>query len=678
MSRRSRQPQKNSGSRSAGLFAQPFRFSAVGGLALILVGTWLTYYPALHGGFLWDDEAHVTKPELRSLHGLHRIWFEAYRVGPAGQLLPGATQQYYPLLHSAFWLEHQLWGDHPLGYHMMNLLLHSGIVCLIFLIVRKLSIPGALLAAGIFALHPVQVESVAWITEQKNTLSGVFYLSAILAYLHFDESRKPELYIVALALIVCGLLSKTITATLPAAMLVIFWWRRGALSWKRDVQPLIPFFLLGAVAGLFTAWVERNLIGAEGASFELSLMERGILAGRVIWFYLGKLVWPTNLMFIYPRWKIDPADARAWLYPLAAIAATTALFVMRHRWRAGLAGWLLFVGTLFPVLGFFNVYPFLFSYVADHFQYLSSLAMIVLAAAGLALFVSRLRAGSRWIGAVLCLGLLAILATLSWQQAGVYSDAIQLYQKTIDKNPDCWMAHNNLGVQFVNLGRGQEAMECFEQALQIRPEYPEAHNNLGVELAEAGRLREAKEHYQAAIRSMPQYADAYYNLARLLLDEGRTTEAIENYRLAILYLPQHAKAHNNLGIALKRSGRWAEAIEEFRRSLELDSGSFESHYNLADALLHVGHPQEAIEQFQQALRYDPTDIDALIGLASSYEALHRSAEAIATGEKALELARAQRQTELAEKIAGWLTLYRSRQSNLPQSVPHPETVAPQK
>ncbi len=408
-------------------------------MALIVAATCVAYYPALHGEFLWDDDAHVTKPELRSLRGLHRIWFEAYRVGPAGQLLPGATQQYYPLLHSAFWLEYHLWGTSALGYHLANLALHCAAVCLIYLILRKLNVPGALLAAGIFALHPVQVESVAWITEQKNTLSAVFYLSAMLVYLHFDRSRTPDAYIAAVVLFVLGLLSKTVTATLPAALLVIFWWQRGTLSWKRDVLPLLPLFALGAVAGLFTAWIERNLIGAQGAPFDLTFVQRCLLAGRVVCFYLGTLIWPSNLIFIYPRWPIDPAKLRAWLFPLAAITTTVVLFMLRHRWRAPLAGWLFFVGTLFPVLGFFNVYPFVFSYVADHFQYLSCLGMIVLSAAALAIgIVSTWAAGTLGRHAGVCgvAGHLCSVELAAGQNVRQCRRALSNYDRTQSKMLD--------------------------------------------------------------------------------------------------------------------------------------------------------------------------------------------------------------------------------------------------
>src|ERR1039458_9266226 len=239
--------------------------------AAIFCATLLAYLPALHGSLVWDDNNHLTRPDLQSFHGLWRIWFEL-----------GASQQYYPLLHSAFWLEHRIWGDAVLGYHLVNIALHALSACLVVLIARQLSLKGAWLAGFVFALHPVQVESVAWISEQKSTLSGVFCLAALLVYLHFDRSRQRRKYWLATGLFVLALMSKTVTAVLPAVILVIFWWRRGRLEWKRDVRPLVPWFAIGMCAGLFTSWVERRYIGATGADFVLTPLQRVLIARRPI------------------------------------------------------------------------------------------------------------------------------------------------------------------------------------------------------------------------------------------------------------------------------------------------------------------------------------------------------------------------------------------------------------
>src|SRR5271165_3022366 len=246
--------------------SEAIRFTDFAILAIIFCSTLAAYLPALHGSPLWDDDGHLTKPDLQSLHGLSRIWFEL-----------GATQQYYPLLHSAFWLEHWMWGDAVEGYHLTNIVLHALSACLVVMIMRRLSLPGAWLGGFVFALHPVNVESVAWISEQKSTLSGVFCLAALLTYLHFDQVRRKAVYLLATGLFVLALLSKTVTAVLPAVLLVIFWWRRGRLEWKRDVLPLLPWFALGISAGLFTAWVERTLVGARGADFLLTPVQRVLI-----------------------------------------------------------------------------------------------------------------------------------------------------------------------------------------------------------------------------------------------------------------------------------------------------------------------------------------------------------------------------------------------------------------
>ena len=280
----------------------------------LLAASLLAYWPALRGAFVWDDDAHITAPALRSLHGLWRIWTDL-----------GATQQYYPLLHSAFWIEHRLWGSHVVGYHLANVFLHALAACLVVLIVRRLALPGAWLAGLIFALHPVAVESVAWISEQKSTLSAVFYLAAALAYLRYDESRDRKHYLWASALFLCALLSKSVTASLPAALLVIFWWKRGRLRLRRDVRPLAPWFALGIAAGLFTAWVEHTFIGAQGANFALSILQRFLLAGRVVCFCALKLFWPNN-----PDLHLPPLDHRSHrLAPIATPPGSPRRFCLR-------------------------------------------------------------------------------------------------------------------------------------------------------------------------------------------------------------------------------------------------------------------------------------------------------------------------------------------------------------
>ena len=586
---------------------------------LLLLAVFAAYSPALRGGLLWDDDFHVTRPELQSVHGLERIWFDL-----------GATAQYYPVLHSAFWAEHRLWGDATVGYHLANIFLHAAAASLFLLLLRRLAVPGALLAAFVFALHPVCVESVAWISEQKNTLSTVFYLLSALAYLRFDRDRRPAWYLAALACFLLALLSKSVTATLPAALLVVLWWRRGRLSGSRDVIPLLPWFLVAVAGGLFTAWVERRFIGAQGAAFGLGLVERSLLAGRVAWFYLGKLCWPSNLIFIYPHWTVRSRAAWQWLFPLATLGLLGALWRIRGRSRAPLAAALLFVGTLFPALGFFNVYPFLFSYVADHFQYLASLGVI---AGGCA-------AGARWRGPAAqsaALLLLALLGSLTWRQSRIYRDAGTLYRVTIARNPDCWMAYTNLGTLLVEERQPEAALPYFGRALELKPDSAEEHLDLGDALRALGKSAEALGQYDEAQRLRPDYAEARYNKGVLLAALGRIPEAIAEYRAAVRLRPGYAEAHNNLGNTLREAGDLASAIAEGQLALSLAPNSAVVRNNLGIALMTAGRLPEARAELEEAVRLRPNYPEAENNLGNLLRLLQDPAAARAHYERALQL-----------------------------------------
>ena len=552
----------------------------------LFAATLLAYAPAIRADFIWNDSDYVTAPALRTAEGLARIWFEL-----------GATEQYYPILHSAFWLEHKLWGDSATGYHLLNILLHAACACLLAAILRRLAVPGAWLAAFCFALHPVCVESVAWISEQKNTLSLLFYLLAALVYLRFEASRSPRTYALASVLFVLGLLSKSTTATLPAALLVVSWWRRGALDWRRDVAPLLPWFVLGAAMGLFSAYVEKVYIGAQGSEFALSPLQRSLLAGRIAWFYLGKLIWPAELIFIYPRWDVNPAQAWPWAFGGAAIALLAGLWAWRRRTRAPLAAALFFGGSLFPVLGFFNVYAFMFSFVADHWQYQPSIGIMTLGAAALA----RLGARGRGAGAVIVVA----LALLTFHQSRMYADMMTFYRTTVARNPGAWMAHNNLGNMLREAGRREEAVAHFEAALRARPDLHKTHNNLAACLHDLKRPQEALRHYERAAELAPDYPDARNNLGRLLRELGRTDESIRQLTRALQIDPEYHDARNNLGMALRDAGRMTDAIVHFQRVIRAMPESSQAHLNLALTYSLVGREAEAMQHYREARRLNP-------------------------------------------------------------------------
>jgi len=611
--------------------------------AMVVGATLVAYIPSLAGAFIWNDSDYVTAPALRSAGGLVRIWTEV-----------GATQQYYPLLHTAFWAEHALWGDHPAGYHVFTLVLHAVSAVLFALVLRELlgggdrrpggplPYPGAeWLAAALFALHPVHVESVAWISEQKNTLSLVFYLAAALAYLRYEEARRPGVYFAALALFALSLLCKTVTATLPAALLVCLWWKRGRLGWRRDVAPLLPWLAIGAAAGVFSGWVERTYGGARGTEFDIPFAARVLVSGRAIVFYACKLVWPFGLNFIYPRWVVDPSALWQWLFPAGVLAAAAALWAIRQRSRGPLAAFLFFVGSLFPVLGFVNLYGARYSWVWDHWQYLADLGPIALAAAGISAAWGRAGPAARslgpWAGAATAL----LLGALTWSHCGMFHDDRTLYLENLERNPGSWLAHNNLGCQLdAAPGRTADAIAQFEEALRLNPGFYEAHNNLGCDLEKTpGRTAEAVAQFEEAIRLKPDYAEAHYNLANALGSQGRTEEAIAEFHEALRLKPGYAEAHYNLANALDSLGRTGEAIGQFEEALRSRPDFAEAHNNLGMALLRTdGRLDDAVAQFREALRLNPDIAEAHANLGNALARMPgRLEEAIAQYEDALRL-----------------------------------------
>jgi protein O-mannosyl-transferase len=607
------------------------RSRAAASWLLIVVVTLAAYWPALRGGFLWDDDGHVTKASLRPLAGLRRIWTQL-----------GATQQYYPVLHSAFWVEHRLWGDSVLGYHLVNVLLHATAAWLFVLILRllwssdstdRIQVSGfrsqpSLLAGLLFALHPVCVESVAWISEQKNTL---VYLRWKLPSTGSDSGFRSQ--VSAFLLFLLALLSKSVTATLPGALLVILWWRNGRLSWRKDVLPLIPWFIVGLASGLFTAWVEKSYIGARGSSFGLGWVERGLLAGRAAWFYLGKLLWPADLQFIYPRWTVDAAQAWQYAFPVLALGALGVLWALRRRTRGPLACALFFVGSLLPALGFVNVYPFIFSYVADHFQYLASLGIA---------------AGAAWLLARYCrpagLALACVLGVLTWRQAGPYRDVETLYRTNLAANPDSWMSHYNLGAELARQGRLPEAVDEFKRAIGLRPARSDIRSDLGTALVRQGRLEEAILSFREAVRLDPAFANAHLNLGAALKQAGRVPEAIAECEHALAVQPDYPEASFNLGVILQEAGRLPEAASRLEEALRSKPGMAEARTRLASvreelglSLAAEGRLKEAADQLRAAVALLPTDARAHFNLGLTLGRLERLDEAKAEFERALAL-----------------------------------------
>lgn len=595
-----------------------FRLGALA--AAIVVCTFVSYVPAMRGGFIWDDDDYVTNNEmLRSADGLRRIW------------IPGETTQYYPVVYTTFWAEYQVWQLHPTGYHVVNVLLHTMGSLLLWVVLRRLTVHGAWLAALIFALHPVHVESVAWITERKNVLSGVLVMASLLAYFRFEPGvtgsqsgrRSWWHYGFSQALFVCALLAKTVVCTFPAVIGLILWWKRR-LS-VRTTLPLLPMLVVGAFAAKLTAAMELNEVGARGAEWSLSLLERTLLAGRILWFYVEKLVWPLNVNLIYYRWDIDAAIWWQYLFPITAIGILGVMWVLRERiGRAPLVAALFFAGTLAPALGFFNVYFMRYSYVADHFQYLASIGPIT----GIAFLLtkrSKVEGPRSKVGPVLrpstfdlrpltfdlLIGCLMVgLAILTWNQGKAYENVETLWRDILRKNESAWIAHGNLGNILMSQGKFDEAETRFARALQLKKDFAEAHLGMGMVLVERGRFDEAIERFRERLRLKHASPTALSNLGMALARTGQATEAAERFVGALRLDPNYGDAHFGLGLLLARQGRLDEAARHFRSALRSNPLNVDAHYSLGVLLAKQGRFEEAAHAFRDTLRIAPNHLEA--------------------------------------------------------------------
>jgi len=501
-------------------------------------------------------------------------------------------------------------------------------------ILRRFEIPGAWIAAAIFALHPVQVESVAWIVELKNTLSGIFFFGCILTYLNFDENHnRTRSYIIVLVLFSLGMMAKPILATLPAVILIVLWWKRGKLEWKTDVPPLVPFIVLGIVAGLFSLWMEREFSGAEREVTELSILQRLLVAGRAFWFYLGKIFWPSNLSFMYPRWRVNSSEWWQYLFPVAALFVFAVAWRLRTRWRAPLAGLLFFVATLVPLLGFFNVSFFRFSFVADHFQYLPIIGIITPVSAGAVLLLNRFGRWQQWLGYGFCLALLVTLTGLSWMHSHLFRDSATCYRAVVERNPGSWAAQINLGFDALARQSWEEAADHFQKVLETNSDHP------------------------------PAAKRAYLALSGILLTTGRTDEAITHIEKALQIDPNYAGAHANLAQVFLRTGRTRQAIAEYRRALKIAPRSVGIQISLAWVLATSFDPSlrdgaEAVSLAQQAERLSRTANPRILRvLAAAYAEQGQFTEATKAARLGLELATKRGETGFAQLIEDDIALY---------------------
>ncbi len=759
----------------------PWRRTDLALLALLLAATCAAYLPAVRGQFIMDDDSLLWESKIvKASNGLARFWFSA------------DADDYWPMTNSSFWLEWRLWGDNPAGYHVTNLILHIAATLLIWAILQRLAIPGAFLASLIFALHPVNVESIAWISQRKNALAMVFFLLSILWYLRSEEGREARSarrnktavvwmwYELSLAAFLLAMLSKGSVAVLPVLLLLLIWWRQQRIG-LGDVARTAPFFLVAILLTIVNLWFQTH--GIDAVIREASFAQRLAGAGAAVWFYLAKAFLPIELLFVYPAWQIDTSQFRWWLPLLAALVATVVLWRQRASSnavvvRAVLIAWLFFGVSLMPVLGFTDVGFMKYSLVADHYQHIGIIAVAALVAAAWRTWHDRAQDSQRWMASAAAVVLVFTLMLLTLRQNQYYGEPVALYEATLEKNPTCWMAHNNLGLALVKAKRvpdaidhyreavrlkpdfpealsnwgaalnrmkqPQEAIKRLQEALRMKPDFPLAHNNLGTAYELAGRFPDAIKEFERAIQMDPTFSIAYYNLGYALSGLNRTSDAIASYQealrlkpnlpeaeynlalaleaqgrlpeaidhfqrairlkpdapemhnsfastlsnagrlqgaiaqlqIALAQNPDFAEAHNNLGIALTRADRTPEGIEQFQKALQLKPDFAKAHLNLGVALSKIGQLQDGIKQFEETLRLNPDSVSAYTNLTKAYVLLERPAEALASAEKALELAQAQGKTAEASEITAWIASHRSQQANATSIAPRADSDRP--
>lgn len=535
----------------------------------IFLAALLVYIPAMTAGFIWDDDQEITaNPSLRSAAGLVEIWAGA------------KSADYFPLKTTMLWIEYHLWDIHPWPYHVVNILLHGVDAILVWLVLRRLRIPGAWLAGLFFAIHPVHAESVAWISERKNTLSLLFFLLSALAYFRFEKTENRRDYAFALAWSLAALLCKTHTVVLPAVLLLCAWWQRGAIS-RRDIARCAPFFLLAAVLGTVTVWFQyERAIGTETIPIG-GFASRFAGAGMAVWWYLEKALLPVNLMEIYPVWHFNPP--RVWQF--APVALLVILFALLWRARAHPVGRAMFfalayfVVTLLPVLGFFKMSYMRHALVADHFQYFSDIGIIALCSAAGAELYRRTHGKLRHALAGGCVLLALNYSACSWQRASVHRSEETLWRDTLLRNPLSWQAHSHYGAAMFAKGFYPLAMTHFSRAMELKPDNPESHFNVGLLLAMQGRMDEAITQYREAVRIKD---DPLFrvSLANALGAARQFREAVEQYSAVISRDPRNVEAHCNLGYAFSKMGRLDEAKAEFQKALEIEPGNEMARANL--------------------------------------------------------------------------------------------------
>ncbi|MFZ0034019.1 MAG: tetratricopeptide repeat protein [Sedimentisphaerales bacterium] len=578
--------------------------------SILVIITVAAYLPAVRAGFIWDDDQYVTENHLLSApDGLRHIWFSQ-----------DSPSQYFPMTYTTFRLEYALWKLNPVGYHITNILLHAINALLLWHLLKHLSIPGAWFAAAVFALHPVNVESVAWITERKNILMMLFSLLSLLAWSKFADCseygrRRWYFYTASLLLYVIALFSKTTACTLPVGLLLILWLKRIPITVKRWLQ-IAPFVILGLAMGIFVVWWERVHQGTESLNLGLNFLERVLLASRALWFYAWKLLWPVNLAFSYTQWKIDWTEPLQYAWLVACLITAIFMWYWRNKiGRGAIAAIVFFAATLFPMLGFFSLYTFLYTYVADHYQYMACIGPISLAVAASYLTLARFGGWGKDIAKIAGVCILVLLGLLTYHQCHIYKNQEILWRDTVQKSSESWIARNNLATELRLRGKLDEAISQSCEAVRIAPNNVEALSNLGASLKSQGKLDEAIEYFHRAIKNMNKYgsalvyADVYNDLGNVLAKQGKLEEASFYLKRALELKTDHFSAQFNLAIISAQRGSSAEALSHIEKALKIRPDSVEAN-NFKQLIQRQEQLKKTAQKYEQILKNQPNDPNA--------------------------------------------------------------------
>ena len=660
-----------------------------GGVILLAV-LWI-YSPTYHGDWLWDDDSILTANlvvQSASLEGLSSIW-----LGPTGA-------DYFPLSYTALWAQWPFFGLNSTGYHAVTILLHATAAILLWRLLLVMRIPGAWLAGLLFAIHPVCVESVAWVSEIKNTISLPFFLLSAIFFVKHDEAvwgDDPEdagvwNWLLSVGFFALAMLAKTSVVMFPVVLLVHAWWKRGGIS-KRDVVATAPFFLVSLVLGLVTIYYQHGrAIGEEKMPVAdlftvVGFLSRTATAGMAILFYFWEAVFPFRLLPIYPQWQVNPPQLSQFLPWPILVAAGCGLWSFRGTATAptaarhALFGLGFFLLMIFPILGFITISYMRITWVADHFNYVAIIGIIVPLCALAAAWFAAARPPLQLTALAAATVLFAGLAVSSLRYAHVFVNEDALWTYTLESNPDAWQAHNRLGAKKGARGDLEGALYHFTNSTRLRPDLGETHNNLATTYMALGRTDEALEEFKVTTELLPKVFAVQMNRGYALTNAGRNEQAEKWYRDLVERFPQQFEAWNNLGIVQVNKGNRTEGIVALRRAVELAPGVEEPRRNLdsalrteAEALAVAGKFTEAEVIYREMLKISPDDVMLLTNHGVVLYKLGRNDAAITAFRRALALNPGAK--EAAESLAVALGKATPAPPPLETQKPLPSTLSP--